>query len=67
VLEAAVTCLPSTPLREVADLIVGSPSGLLVVQDELGATGRVIAVITMHDNLLAQKMFACNQQDQRAW
>ena len=63
VLEPAVTCRPDTPLREVADLIVGSPSGLLVVQDEVGATGRVIAVITMHDILRAQKAFARDQQD----
>jgi CBS domain-containing protein len=43
--------------------MVGSPSGLLVVQDEIGATGRVIAVITLHDILRAQKMFARDQQD----
>lgn len=63
VLEPAVTCLANTPLREVADLIVSSPSGLLVVQDETDPTGRVIAVITMHDILRAQKMFARDQQD----
>ncbi len=63
VLEPAVTCVAATPLREVADLIVGSPSGLLVVQDEAGPAGRVIAVITMHDILRAQKIFARDQQD----
>jgi CIC family chloride channel protein len=62
-LEPAVTCRPGTPLREVADLIVTSPSGLLVIQDEVGATGRVIGVITMHDILRAQKMFARDQGD----
>lgn len=61
--EPAVACRPNTPLREVADLIVGSPSGILVVQDEVGATGRVIAVITMHDILRAQKIFARELQD----
>lgn len=62
-LEAAVGCRPDTPLREVADLIVNSPSGLLVLQDEVGAAGRVIGVVTMHDILRAQKMFAHAQRD----
>ena len=63
VLEPAITCRANTPLREVADLIVSSPSGLLVVQDEVGSNGRVVAVITMHDILRAQKIFAREQQD----
>ena len=62
VIERAVVCRPDTTLREVADLIVGSPSGLLVLQDDPGGTGRVIGVITMHDILRAQKMFARDQE-----
>jgi len=62
-LETAVTCRPDTSLREVADLIVTSPSGLLILQDEIGPQGRVIGVITMHDILRAQKLFARDQQD----
>jgi CIC family chloride channel protein len=62
-LETAVTCRPNTTLREVADLIVNSSSGLLVIQDETDPAGRVIGVITMHDILRAQKMFARDQQD----
>jgi CIC family chloride channel protein len=62
-LEPATACRPSTSLREVADLIVSSPCGLLVLQDEVGPSGRVIGVMTMHDILRAQKMFARHQQD----
>ena len=62
-LEPAVACRPDTSLREVADMIVDSPSGFLVLQDEVGPLGRVIGVVTMHDILRAQKMFARDQQD----
>jgi CIC family chloride channel protein len=62
-LETAVTCRANSTLREVADLIVNSASGLLVLQDEVGEQGRLIGVITMHDILRAQKMFARDQQD----
>jgi CIC family chloride channel protein len=60
-LETAVACGPDTPVREVADLIVSSPSGLIVVLDR--PEGRVIGVITMHDLLRAQLAFARDQQD----
>ena len=62
VLEPAVCCRPDSTLREVADLIVSSPSGLLVLQDEVGPQGRVIGVITLHDILRAQKMFASDSE-----
>lgn len=61
-LEAAVTCVPGTPVREVADQIVNSPSGLIILQDRLN-DGAVIGIITMHDLLRAQMAFARNQQD----
>jgi CIC family chloride channel protein len=60
-LEKAVTCLPTTPVREVADQIVNSPSGLIVLLDK--PEGGVIGVITMHDLLRAQMAFARDQQD----
>ena len=62
-LELVVACRPDTSLREVVDLVVGSPSGILVLQDEVGPQGRVIGVVTMHDILRAQKNFARDQQD----
>lgn len=58
--EPAVTCLPSTFVRDVANKIVDSPSGLIVLIDQ---PGNVIGVITMHDLLRAQMNFANNQQD----
>jgi CIC family chloride channel protein len=63
ILEAPVTCTPDTTLREVADLIVTSPSGILMIQDQTGPDGRLIGVMTMHDILRAQKMFARDLQD----
>ena len=60
VLESAVTCTPTTPVREVAAKIVDSPSGLIILIDQPGS---VIGVITMHDILRAQMNFANNQQD----
>jgi len=60
VLEPAVTCAPTTSVREVATKIVDSPSGLIVLLDQ---PGNVIGVITMHDILRAQMHFANNQQD----
>jgi CBS domain-containing protein len=61
VLRPAVSCLADTSLREVADLLVNAPSGLLVLQDKSGVGGRVIGVVTLHDILRAQKMFAQDQ------
>ncbi len=60
VLEVAVTCSPATPVREVANKIVNSPSGLIIVIDQAEV---VIGVITMHDLLRAQMGFANEQQD----
>ncbi len=60
VLEPAVTCAPTTPVREVATKIVDSPSGLIILIDQPGS---VIGVITLHDILRAQMNFANNQQD----
>jgi len=60
VLEPAVTCGPTTPVREVATKIVDSPSGLIILVDQPGS---VIGVITMHDILRAQMNLANNQQD----
>jgi CIC family chloride channel protein len=62
-LETAVVCRPDSSLREVADLIVGSPSGLLVLLDVTGKDGRVVGLITTHDILRAQKNFAREQED----
>jgi chloride channel protein, CIC family len=61
VLESAVTCVPGTPVREVANQIVNSPSGLIILMDK--PDGSVIGVITMHDLLRAQMAFARDQQD----
>ncbi len=60
VLEPAVTCTPTSPVREIAAKIVNSPSGLIVV---LGKNGGVNAVVTLHDLLRAQLNFADSQQD----
>ena len=59
-LEPAVTCTPTTSVREVATKIVDSSSGLIILLDQ---PGHVIGVITMHDILRAQMHFANNQQD----
>ncbi len=61
VYEPVTSCTPATSVREVADRIVSSPSGLIVVLDQPG--GGVIGVITMHDLLRAQMAFAREQQD----
>jgi CIC family chloride channel protein len=60
VLEPAVTCTPTTPVRDIATKIVDSPSGLVILLDQ---PGNVIGVITMHDILRAQMHFANDQQD----
>ena len=59
-LAIAATCGPATPVREVANKIVDSPSGLVILVNQ---PGNVIGVITMHDILRAQMHFANNQQD----
>jgi len=61
-LEVAVSCTPATPIRDVANQIVNSPSGLIVIIDKSPA-GNVIGVITMHGLLRAQLAFARDQQD----
>ncbi|MBI2515325.1 MAG: chloride channel protein [Opitutae bacterium] len=60
-LESAKVCRPHTSLREISDLILASPSGLLILQDAEGPEGRVMGVITMHDLLRAQKSFTEGQ------
>jgi CIC family chloride channel protein len=59
-LEAPATCTPADSVRAVADRIVNSPSGLLVVVDPAG--GGPIGVVTLHDLLRAQMDFAREPQ-----
>lgn len=59
-LEEAVTCSLSTPVREAAETIVASPSGLLVVVDPQGA---VVGIITLHDIVRTQMRSADSQHD----
>ena len=56
VIENAVTCLPDQTIREVADLFLNTPSGIMIVVDSETATIR--GVLTLHDLLRAQAALA---------
>lgn len=61
VLEPAVSAPPDQSLREIAQLIVNSPAGLLVIVEP--ATQRVLGVVTLHDILRAEMTFARHQAE----
>ena len=55
-----VTCKATASVREVAEKIVDSPSGIIILVDQ---SGNAMGVITMHHLLRAQRNFARNQED----
>jgi CBS domain-containing protein len=61
--ETAATCLAETPLREVQSRLIDSPGQLAVVVDKIGEDARVVGVITLHDLLRAEMLFAKEQED----
>jgi CIC family chloride channel protein len=61
--ETVATCLAETPLREVQSRLIDSPGQLAVVVDKIGEDVRVVGVITLHDLLRAEMLFAKEQED----
>jgi CIC family chloride channel protein len=61
--EAAATCLAVTPLRQVQERRLDSTGQLLVVLDREGPEGRVVGVVTLHDLLRAERLFAKHQEE----
>jgi CIC family chloride channel protein len=61
--ETVATCLAETPLREVQSRLIDSPGQLAVVVDKIGEDARVVGVITLHDLLRAEMLFAKEQED----
>jgi CBS domain containing-hemolysin-like protein len=55
--------LAETPLREVQSRLIDSPGQLAVVVDKIGEDVRVVGVITLHDLLRAEMLFAKEQED----
>lgn len=63
VLETPVLCTADTSLREVQAKLVESTSQLAVVMDQLSPDGRVVGLMTLHDILRAEMLFAKEHVD----
>jgi CIC family chloride channel protein len=61
--ETAASCLAETPLREVQAGLIESPGQLSVILDKTGREARVIGVVTLHDLLRAEMLFAKEQDE----
>lgn len=61
--EPAATCVAETPLREVQAKLIDSPGQLAVVLDKSGPAGRVVGVVTLHDLLRAEMLFAKEHEE----
>lgn len=61
--EAAALCTAETTLREVQARIIESPSQFAVVLDQTGPEGRVVGLLTLHDILRAEMLFAREQEE----
>ncbi|OYU99858.1 MAG: hypothetical protein CFE26_24915 [Verrucomicrobiales bacterium VVV1] len=61
-LEPAAHCTAETPLREVQTRIINSTSQFAVVLDHEGPEGRVVGLLTLHDILRAEMLFAREQE-----
>jgi CIC family chloride channel protein len=56
--EASAICATDTSLREVQALFVDSPGQMAVVLDRRSPDGRVVGIVTLHDILRAEMLFA---------
>ena len=61
--EPAAICTAKTSLREVQTRIIESPSQFAVVVDQEKPEGRVVGLLTLHDILRAEMLFAKEQED----
>ncbi len=61
--EPAAICLAETPLREVQARLIESPGQLAVLVDKEGPDGKVTGLVTLHDLLRAEMLFARDQQE----
>jgi len=59
--EPVATCLLETPLREVQERLIESPGQLAVVLDK--TDGNVVGLVTLHDLLRAEMLFAKEQEE----
>ncbi len=62
-IEPVASCVAETPLREVQAKLIESPGQLAVVLDKAGPEGRVVGVVTLHDLLRAEMLFAKEQEE----
>lgn len=62
-IEEPATCIAETPLREVQSRLVESPGQLAVVLDHEGPDARVVGVVTLHDLLRAEMLFAKDHEE----
>lgn len=63
-LETALTCTAQTTLKDVQSLLVESPSQLAIIIDQEGDEARVVGLLTLHDILRAEMLFARDQGEQ---
>ncbi len=61
--ETVATCTADTTLREVQSRLIESPGQLEVVLDQMGPEGRVVGIVTLHDILRAEMLFAREQEE----
>ena len=61
--EPAAICTAKTSLREIQTRIIESPSQFAVVVDQEGPESRVVGLLTLHDILRAEMLFAREQEE----
>jgi CIC family chloride channel protein len=61
--EPSAICTAKTSLREVQTRIIESPSQFAVVLDQEGPGSRVVGLLTLHDILRAEMLFAREQEE----
>jgi CBS domain-containing protein len=61
--ELAAICTAKTTLREIQTRIIESPSQFAVVVDQEGPECRVVGLLTLHDILRAEMLFAREQEE----
>lgn len=61
--EAAAVCTADTSLRDVQSRLIDSPGQLEVVLDQPGPSGRVVGIVTLHDILRAEMLFAREHEE----
>ncbi len=61
--QAATICTAETTLRQVQMMMIESTGQLVVVVDQHGSDARVIGLLTLHDILRAEMVFAREQEE----